>query len=122
MQYIWLIISHFIADFLFQTRKMGENKSRSLLWLSAHILVYTAVLCVCTFAADSIYHFEVGTEKLFLFVLANGYLHLITDFFSSKASSYFYKKNNLGLFWWTIGLDQMIHGICLLATCDIYLI
>jgi len=118
MQYIWLIIAHFIADFLCQTREMGVNKSHSLKWLLAHILVYTSIITACSFGAWYVYEISVSYLTVLQFCMINGLLHLVTDFTTSKASSYFYKHDKLGLFWWTIGFDQMIHAICLLYTFD----
>lgn len=118
MQYIWLIIAHFIADFLCQSRKMGVNKSSSIYWLSIHIIAYTSVLTACAFGAWYFYEVPVSATKIIIFSLTNGYLHLFTDFITSRVSAYFYKKEKLGFFWWTIGFDQMIHAICLLYTYD----
>ena len=38
---ILIALIHLIVDFFLQTREMGENKSKSIKWLSLHILVYS---------------------------------------------------------------------------------
>ncbi len=96
-----VMIAHYIADFILQTRWMGENKSKKLLALISHIGVYTAVL-VLLFGLK--------------FGLINGIIHFVVDFFTSKASSYAYKKQNMEMFWAIIGLDQLIHVLTLFAT------
>jgi hypothetical protein len=37
---IILYVCHFIGDFIFQTRKMAENKSKSIYYLTSHVLWY----------------------------------------------------------------------------------
>lgn len=94
---IWL---HFIADFIFQTRRMANNKSKKILWLLAHCVEYT------------IFFLPFGLK----FAAINGALHLITDFITSKMTSHFWRCKNEKLFFVTIGFDQAIHLTCLLLT------
>lgn len=44
-----LILAHFVADYLLQTRWMAMNKTRQWLPLIAHSLVYTLVLGVAAY-------------------------------------------------------------------------
>ena len=129
-----MIFAHFIADFVFQTRQMGENKSHSMWWLSVHVHTYIVVLTV--FMA-----FILTPIQLLLYSTLNFWLHFATDFSTSRITSYFYKKaegervdamhsNNkedkikhengrkkwMSFFWLTIGSDQTIHGFCLFLT------
>lgn len=94
---IWI---HFIADFIFQSRKMAENKSRSFSWLSYHCAEYTAFLL------------PFGWR----FALVNGAAHLVTDFITSKLTTKFYLAKNNKMFFVTIGADQAIHMTTLIAT------
>jgi len=45
---IYLLIMHFVADFLFQSREMGQKKSSSLKWLCKHGLIHFAVFAFGT--------------------------------------------------------------------------
>ncbi len=95
---IWL---HFIADFVLQTREMATKKSSDLYWLSCHVTVYTI------------------TFMLFfgpIFALMNGVLHFVTDFITSRLTTHFYKKENMQMFFTTIGFDQAIHASTLILT------
>jgi len=94
---IWL---HFIGDFILQTDKMAKNKSTSELWLLFHVAVYT------------IPFFLFG----WYFAVANGVLHYITDYFSSKATAYLWEKKKTHWFFVVIGFDQAIHISTLLIT------
>ena len=94
---IWM---HFVADFLLQTRKVGENKSGSnkiLLW---HVTLY------------SIPFFWFGWQ----FAVINAALHFVTDWFTSRATKEAYRNNNMSLFWGIIGFDQAIHMTTLILT------
>ena len=94
---VWL---HFLADFILQSHTMATNKSTSNLWLSAHVLMYTIVFSIIS--------------PLYAFI--NGVLHFITDFTTSRITTYYYKKNNMSMFFNVIGFDQAIHLTCLAVT------
>ena len=97
---VYLIVVHFFADFVMQTRWIGINKSSNNWILSLHIAMYTVMLLPFGVA----------------FAVINGLLHYITDYFSSRASGYFHKKDQMWGFWTTIGFDQAIHMLCLVTT------
>lgn len=105
---IYLLFLHFIADFVCQTSWMAQNKSKNFLALFSHVLTYGLVLFLGT-----IYF---GIDKAFLFSLVNFGLHLLVDFFTSKATSYLWKKGDVHNFFVVIGLDQLIHQACLILT------
>jgi len=100
MNFIWVIIAHFVGDFVLQTDKMAINKSTSNKWLLIHLGVYTSVLLIF------------GLK----FALVNGILHLVTDYITSRATSYLWKKGDRHNFFVVIGLDQTIHMISLYLT------
>jgi len=97
---IALFFIHFVADFVAQTRKMGENKSSSNKWLTIHVLVYSA--------------FFIGFG--WKFALANFVLHWLTDWCSSRVTKWAYENKRMEIFWATIGFDQFIHTASLLLT------
>ena len=122
---VLILFAHFWADFVFQTRSMGTLKSKSLKWLSLHILTYTTVLTILLFVAEPILMIELGKNFL-IFIGLNSLLHFMTDFVSSKRSKYFYSKyeetkneNWINFFWLTIGFDQFIHIMTLMLSYSI---
>ncbi len=104
MAFIWILLAHWIGDYVFQTSKMAMSKSYHLTWLLLHVGVYTAVLFVF-----SLFLFPV--KVAIGFFLVNGILHGITDFFTSKLSSKYQK--NPRIFFPILGFDQLIHMVTL---------
>lgn len=43
---IFVFLTHYIADFLCQTREMANNKSSSVYWLTLHVLTYSIVTSI----------------------------------------------------------------------------
>jgi hypothetical protein len=126
-----IVLNHFFADFLCQTDKMAVNKSKSIKWLTIHACTYIIAMCPMGLCLDhSTYgHFigwgwGVGSSWLAM----NLILHWITDFFTSKLTSYLYLRGEsdpTGTFmggsfrhWFfsVIGADQVIHAGCLFFT------
>jgi len=88
---------HFVGDFVMQTRTMAENKSTSIKWLSSHVAVYSMFLLP----------FGVW------FALLNGILHFATDYVTSRLTSKAWKEKKTHKFFTIIGVDQLIHSLCL---------
>lgn len=111
---LFVVLTHFVADFLCQTDKMALNKSHSLKWLTIHVLVYTLVLGI----SSAIFLRVAGWGNVLVFTVINGGLHFITDFFTSKATSRLFKLPSKHWFFVMIGLDQVIHYLCLFLTLE----
>ncbi len=95
-----LVWMHFILDFIVQTRKEAENKSKSIRHLGMHVLKYSV-----PFVFFGIW-----------FAMVTFILHFITDFISSRITSYAHRNDKNALFWNTIGIDQAVHITCLIMT------
>lgn len=125
--FLILIIIHFIGDFLFQNDRMAIGKSKSVYWLTVHVSVYSVILLFLGsfLIKDSI--------DLVCFVGINFVLHWITDFFTSKLTTYLYLRNeknpqekflfNSWRHWFfvCIGIDQCIHYSCLFFTYQYFI-
>lgn len=101
---LWVILSliglHLIGDFFLQTDRMAINKSKSNKMLWIHVAVYSSVFLVF------------GVK----YAIINALLHFITDFVSSRATSYLHAKGQRHWFFVVIGIDQTVHMICLFTT------
>ena len=98
--FILLIWVHFVSDFLFQSHYMSVNKSKNIWVLALHAAIYG--LLFMFFGA----HFAIITALL----------HFVVDFFTSKATSYLWKKEKTHWFFVVIGADQAIHLTLLFVT------
>jgi len=117
-----ICLAHYVADFVFQTDWMAQNKSKTNYPLFVHVCTYSVVIFLILFP---FFHDEI---KLILFAFLNGILHFIIDFFTSRLSSKLYREGKLGSktipnfgFFSVIGLDQLLHYICLFTTYGLIL-
>jgi len=94
---VWL---HFIADFVFQSDYMAQNKSKSNQVLLLHVLVY------------SLPFYIIGWE----FALLNGAMHFVVDYITSRITSRLWAKKEVHWFFVVVGLDQAIHMTCLFVS------
>lgn len=105
-----ILFAHFVADFICQTDEMAINKSTSNWWLTYHVVAYTIALLILTAWLD------VWSREVILWVLLNGALHWVTDYFTSRLTSKLYQNNKRHWFFVGIGADQFIHYTCLILT------
>ena len=110
---LWIIVSliacHYIGDFILQTDSMAVNKSTSNFWLTKHVFTYIIPFLI-------FYALIIPNPNMFLLVIVmNLLLHWITDYTTSRIASYFHKQEKRGLFFKTIGFDQLIHYICIFS-------
>lgn len=108
-QFVSLLATHWIADFVCQTHWQASNKSKNNEALGRHVSTYMLVLTLPSIAIF-------GFWNAGMFVLGNGVLHFITDYFTSRWSSRLYAKQDWHNFFVVIGGDQLIHQITLAAT------
>jgi hypothetical protein len=119
---IWIMFSHWIADFLCQTTWMSMNKSKNILALFSHGLVYTGMLIYLVFMVGGRMIGTLGLEDVLYFGVANGILHFCVDGVSSTITSYLWKKEKIHNFFCVIGLDQFVHFVTLYVTMKMYLL
>ena len=96
---LYILFTHWVADFVFQTNEMALNKSKSIEWLSYHVCVYTLPW------------FVIGWQ----FALINGICHWVIDFLSSKVNAVLYEKSR-HYFFVAIGFDQFLHYVVLFGS------
>lgn len=117
-----IIAIHFFADFVSQTNEMAVNKSKSIYWLSLHVVTYTIV----TLLAWIFTIFQPGIEFhlhtyfwFFIFIFST---HWLTDFITSKFSSKYFGKGDYHNGFVVIGFDQVLHYIQLLSAYYLFVI
>ncbi len=107
MDFVWILLAHWMGDYAFQTSKMAVGKSRHFKWLVLHVITYTGVLLVCSFILFP-------PKVAISFLVINCILHGITDFFTSKLTSKY--RKNPRIFYPIMGFDQFIHMVTLYVT------
>lgn len=113
-----LIVQHFIFDWLFQTRWMANNKSKSWAALLAHVAVVSLGLSLTLWAI--IWSGGSPTYPL-TWVAFNTLAHFVTDAITSRLTSRLYKAGKEKWFFTVIGFDQMIHYLTLFITAEWWL-
>lgn len=109
---LFILFVHFLADFVFQTREMGVKKSKSTYWLTTHVVTYTLVTTL--FWA---FFFSVRNVDTLITIASLTFAsHWLTDYVTSKVSSYMYTKKQFYFFFMTIGFDQWAHALTLFYT------
>lgn len=110
-----LIVTHWLADFVFQTDDMAKNKSKSNFWLSYHVMMYgTIIWAFCIFL--------VATQGLrpdfnyLKFALINTGSHFAIDYVTSRMTSKLWAKGEVHNFFVVIGFDQALHMLILVST------
>lgn len=118
---IFLLFVHWFADFVCQTRWMAQGKSKSFSILLIHVCTYGWVLATTL----ELYLISAGISvtdyNYITFMWINIILHGVTDFITSRVSSYFWRKENTHAFFTTVGFDQFLHQLCLIVTSQYYL-
>ncbi len=114
---IAILITHFVADFVMQTNEMARGKAICNIWLFLHVLVYTVVLYFSLRGyAEYIQDTISPTGYIFGWAVLNGTAHFVTDYFTSRWTSFLWKQKRTHDFFVVIGLDQTIHFITLFIT------
>ena len=109
---IYVFFCHWVADFLFQSRKIAERKSKDLNALVEHCIIYTCVMVILLVAID--------LEMASKIAIVNGGAHLIIDGITSKITTYYYTNNKIHAFFSTIGFDQFLHTCVLILTVQLF--
>lgn len=112
--FIYFLLIHWLADFVYQTDWMAQNKSSNLQALFSHILVYTSIL-YCGLLLVCI-KYDISTASFIGFILINSFTHFIIDFVTSRITSTLHKANDVHNFFVVIGFDQLLHAAILFAS------
>jgi len=99
-----ILLVHFVADFLLQSRWMASNKSKRIDALALHVAVYTVCL-------TAVFGWQFG--------LLNGAIHFGVDWVTSRWSSRLWAKQDWHNFFAVIGFDQFIHTAVLALTAGL---
>lgn len=143
----YMMLIHFVADFLLQSREMGKNKSTKFLVLLQHISIQ--FICFVVLLTP-----VVGFAPAFTFALGNALIHGVIDWniwrlykysvlkrlYDDEGNDYIPNVSKTGpnhslmsdskvwqyqedhWFYATIGLDQLLHTVTIIALFGILFI
>jgi Protein of unknown function (DUF3307). len=115
--FVYILFAHYVSDFVLQTRWQAENKSKSLEALFMHVITYSfSLFCWLALPVLLWAHDPQMLTFVYVYVGINAVAHFITDFATSRISSYFHRKGKIHAFWGVIGFDQFLHQAVLLLT------
>lgn len=110
--YLFLIV-HFVADFILQTHWQAINKSSNNVALASHVASYTVCFAL---GALVILGFKFSFVPIMIFVLANGILHFVTDYVTSRITRELWNQKAWHNFFAVIGFDQLLHFSAIFLT------
>lgn len=111
-----ILFTHWIADFICQSREIAENKSKDMKALTNHVLVYTFIWGIPAFY---FFHTRSSPKEWLLFLILTFVTHWLTDYIISKITAVLWKSEEVWLFFVVIGFDQLLHYMQLFVTYSI---
>jgi hypothetical protein len=116
--FFFLLIAHWIGDFVLQSDWMAQNKSKEWRALAIHTLTYSTVMtlgfAVGTIALNLVVPFFL--YSLGFFFLVTFATHGATDYVTSRVNAFFWRKGDIHNFFVGVGFDQVIHYYTLILT------
>ena len=106
---VYLLFTHWIADFVVQTSWQAENKWCNDGALLRHILSYTVVIFVAMFAITFDINYALAAA------LFNGFTHFWIDLATYRVNHEFLEEKNYHKFFVGVGLDRALHLSLLLC-------
>lgn len=103
----WLLVGHFVGDFILQTRWMADKKAKQILPLITHSAVYTIIVALFALLADGLSWWGIGLIFISHVILDQ---RTFIDFWAAKING------NTNIDWLKITLDQSWHILILALT------
>jgi hypothetical protein len=125
-----LLSGHYIGDFLLQSRKIGTQKISDNRVMLDHVTIYTGTvfmmiflfilmpLCFVTELPNMGFWGSFSFHMLIYFYIF--VTHFATDWCTSRLTARFWQRDQYKAFWNTIGIDQLIHAVTLIALVPFY--
>lgn len=117
--FVYILLIHFLGDFVLQTDWQAKNKSSSLIALNRHVLGYSTVWGLASY----VYLGSISAALSFMFITYIA--HFATDYFTSRQVKKYFAKEDHHTGFVVIGFDQVLHYLQLWFTfklCIMYVI
>lgn len=106
-----ILLTHWFADFVFQTDAQAKGKSKDWGPLLSHTITYSTVF----FIVSPVFFWSYGWQAV-AFTLITFVAHTITDYFTSRINSRLWAEGKVHNFFVSVGFDQFLHFVQLLIT------
>jgi hypothetical protein len=105
---VFVLVAHFIGEFICQDGSMIAQKSKHMAWLVLHAMIYTIVIFfICLLG---ILLFDNLTARIVAgFALTNGVFHFAIDSVMSEINESNKEKKKNHLFWIGTGWTQLLY-------------
>jgi hypothetical protein len=115
-----IIFIHWVADFVLQTNKQAQGKSKNWNDLLSHTFTYSAMWVFASCLLIGYANKEQTTQwyviHSLLFAFITFIAHTVTDYFTSRLNSKLWAKGDVHNFFVSVGFDQVLHYIQLFLT------
>lgn len=107
---LWIIVAHFVADWLCQSDRMATGKSESFVILTEHVVLYTGMIA----SAACLYYLVLERWAFTpMFLVVTFVAHWLTDAVTSRMTKRLWIAGERHAFFTMIGLDQVLHYVAL---------
>lgn len=111
--FLFIMLVHWFSDFVLQTRHMATRKSEDNYYLWLHVSIYSVSTIFFWFLLLLFTSTDINFIDMFISFVLILSTHWVTDYFTSRLSSRFYKKEDYYNFFNVIGIDQWLHYLTL---------
>lgn len=111
--FLFIMLVHWFSDFVLQTRHMATRKSEDNYYLWLHVSIYSVSTIFFWFLLLLFTNTDINFIDMFISFVLILSTHWVTDYFTSRLSSRFYKKEDYYNFFNVIGIDQWLHYLTL---------
>ncbi len=101
--FFYLVIIHFLTDFMLQIFGIGTNKRGFNIYMIAHIFITTI------FPAIFLLFFNFPINNILVLSVLIAVSHISVDIVRQEILAIFKINSNQKQFWILLGLDQMLH-------------
>lgn len=117
---LFLLLNHYICDFIYQEQKIRVTKSFSIKSLLIHTIMYSFIFSLHLLTYELITSQSIEVVSILMSVLKfmglTFVVHTVTDYITSKMSSFYYKRDDNFNTMNIIGLDQWTHYVQIILT------
>src|SRR5688572_16954771 len=110
--YVYMLLTHWLADFCLQTDEQAKGKSTSVKLLTFHVATYSLMMGI-----SGLFYFG-DWRKCLIFAGITFVAHWITDFITSRIGKPFWAKGDYHNGFVVVGFDQVLHYVQLYLTIN----